>query len=616
MPSLAERVATRYAGSRRAGFIPDTFFTGYEAQLKKLFATRLGSNPLREAASLIEHEMLPLLQRFVDELSELAPSARVTLKDRLTSKKAQLEKLAASLDASDRAHGFPHPQTSTRDRILLHIHTQVSSRLEKLLPTLGKALQTSVHIDPEKVQALATKADKKMPPDVRAAVDRDDFNNADLELKYGFYRANVDGSIPRLIQKEKIEIAWLDWFAFIRNVLLTNYANPETFTEFDLNGMKVVINDATVDASDTERYVKYLDKAYHLLKAKKLSRAWYGTVYIECAECGGVNHLTGGGVGGHYNIERDHVKVFSRPSSFIVELMAHELGHRYWYKSLSSTQREKFTALVKVRTRPKPNMTGFKPNLQGPEVIVAAMKRVDEAAEQLRGEVRAFDKSRIKWFGKVIDQFEAPLAKAALAFRDALFTGVQNAGGPSSSPEAKAAWQELQAAENDVFKHLFNFRDLSSRVNRHPDGSDWNVVFKTEKSHWIAECEDFLNVLRSVAERYVTACIEGYNRRQETLSDDLVKEWQAEQDAIVKPVLPVSGYGSSNISEAFAEVFAYYVLDIKMDADQEASFRSVLLDQDRTASRVARRWSTYRSSFMGRAALERPQGGGPPHHVS
>jgi hypothetical protein len=58
-----------------------------------------------------------------------------------------------------------------------------------------------------------------------------------------------------------------------------------------------------------------------------------------------VNHLdSAAGVGGHYNIQKNHVKIFSRPGPFIVELMAHELGHRYWYKHMSSTQRARFTA--------------------------------------------------------------------------------------------------------------------------------------------------------------------------------------------------------------------------------------------------------------------------------
>ena len=43
-----------------------------------------------------------------------------------------------------------------------------------------------------------------------------------------------------------------------------------------------------------------------------------------------------------------------------------------------------------------------------------------------------------------------------------------------------------------------------------------------------------------------------------------------------KPVFPVSTYGRSNIEEAFAEVFARYVLEKNITRDQVESFRSVL----------------------------------------
>ena len=43
-----------------------------------------------------------------------------------------------------------------------------------------------------------------------------------------------------------------------------------------------------------------------------------------------------------------------------------------------------------------------------------------------------------------------------------------------------------------------------------------------------------------------------------------------------RKVLPVSDYGKTNISEAFAEVFAHYVLERSMTRDQVDSFKAVL----------------------------------------
>ena len=70
---------------------------------------------------------------------------------------------------------------------------------------------------------------------------------------------------------------------------------------------------------------------------------WYGVTYIECKECGDTNPYGADlGVGGHFNIPKDHVKIFNRPTGFVVELMAHELGHRYWFKNLNESQRQRF----------------------------------------------------------------------------------------------------------------------------------------------------------------------------------------------------------------------------------------------------------------------------------
>lgn len=584
-PRTSERVAARH---RLAAFVPDKLFKSYETELKRTFASPL-KNVLEDVPMLIRDQVIPLHEKFVRELSDSVPQARETLEYRLGLRKALLEKVRDGYVNVRRALAAPYPQTTTLERVLAHIEWSAEEKLAKDFPTLGRAFKSEILIDAAKVKALASRALKQATPEERAAIDADEnWSTSNLERKYGFFKDHVDVAARRLVKKQRIEVNWTGWFAFIREVLAAAYATKPRFSEFELNGMKVIIDDNTVTAEQQEQYVKYLDVSYRLLKKKKLGRAWYGSVYISCEQCGGVNHNTGGGVGGHYHIEKDHVRIFSRPSAFIVELMAHELGHRYWYKSLSSTQREQFKDLVKVRTRPKPKMDGYEPDILGPEVAREAMINVDAASDSVRAVVREFDKSRLRWFAKVIDKYEDPFSRAAMAFRDAIYTAVQTRATISS--KAKAAWDDLDKAVTEAWKHLFNSRELSARVTKHPDGSDWNVVFKTEKAHWIAELADLLHVVRSTAEKYVTSCIEDHNARQRTLAEDVVREWQAEQDAIVKPVLPVSDYGGSNIDEAFAEVFAWYVLDRKLNADQEASFKAVLLRQDRTALKVASLW--------------------------
>lgn len=589
MLSLVERVATRHV---LAAFIPDKFFKGYEAEFKKLMAEPLGK-VLEDVPFRINDRVIPLFEKFIRELTDLAPNAQGTLRARFDKQKQKLSALAKSYSDVGRAVRAPYPLTTTFDRIVQHIELQVDEKLGKDFTTLGKALKHEVTVDRAKVEALASRAVKAASPEVKSAIDDDNlWGGPRLELKYSFLRQHVDGSAARLVKKVKVETPWGEFFAFIAEVLAANYtADKQRLSEFDVNGMKVVINDASIAKYEQEDYVKYLDAAYHRLKSKRLGKAWYGTVYIECEQCGGVNKNTGGGVGGHFHIDKDHVKIFVRPSPFIVELMAHELGHRYWFKSMTSTQREKFKDLVKVRTRPKPKLENYAPDyLDMNKTIEEARKKIEAVINEPRRVLAEFEKSR-KPRMAAVDHFEQLLSEAAMHMNSEIFVAVQTKGTPDVSPAARAAWQDLLRTVGEAFKHVFNVRVIEKKLNAYPDGpNDWNVIFKKERSYWVAEATDLLNVAEATARLYVSECILGYNAKQKTFADDAINQWQAEQDAITKPVLPVSDYGTSNIDEAFAEAFMFYVMDQKMNADQEASFKAVLLNKDRMASKVAERW--------------------------
>jgi hypothetical protein len=127
-------------------------------------------------------------------------------------------------------------------------------------------------------------------------------------------------------------------------------ANPEhpfesqtAFTEFDLNGMKVVIDDRTVNANMVNRYIQVFDEARQRLKKKGFGKVWQGTIFVQCEECGGENQYGAElGVGGHYRIGPNTIHIFSRPSRGVVALVIHELGHRWWYKHMSRANRLRF----------------------------------------------------------------------------------------------------------------------------------------------------------------------------------------------------------------------------------------------------------------------------------
>lgn len=95
-------------------------------------------------------------------------------------------------------------------------------------------------------------------------------------------------------------------------------------------------------------YIPYFRKAKALLDRKGLGKLWYGPVFVGCPKCGGENPLGKEfGVGAHYMPGPDHVVVYINPRDFLVDLLIHELGHRYYYKFMSASDRARFDSYFK-----------------------------------------------------------------------------------------------------------------------------------------------------------------------------------------------------------------------------------------------------------------------------
>jgi hypothetical protein len=94
---------------------------------------------------------------------------------------------------------------------------------------------------------------------------------------------------------------------------------------------------------DRKKYISMFKRAYSILKRKKVGFLWQGTISVE-PKSSRVNQLDPTvGVGGTYRRKGDHVTVYSDPSNWIVELMLHELGHKYWFKYMKSADRAHFS---------------------------------------------------------------------------------------------------------------------------------------------------------------------------------------------------------------------------------------------------------------------------------
>jgi hypothetical protein len=159
----------------------------------------------------------------------------------------------------------------------------------------------------------------------------------------------------------------------------------ENFTEFDLSGVKVIIDDRTVPPIQVKQYIKYFDETHQLMRAKGFGEMWYGRIFVQCEECGGKNpHGEQFGVGGNYSIGKDDIRVFLRPSQYVVRLVAHEMAHRYWFKHMSGTQRARFVEWIESKEVPAVSEYGTKsPDEAFAEVVAYFVDGRDMSRDQL-----------------------------------------------------------------------------------------------------------------------------------------------------------------------------------------------------------------------------------------
>lgn len=133
----------------------------------------------------------------------------------------------------------------------------------------------------------------------------------------------------------------------------TPFEQDEILLQYNIGDVKLVFdgvpdrNLITTPASRSPRgldqYIPYFQKAKTLLERRGFGKVWYGPVFVGCPSCGGENpHGAHYGVGAHYVPTQDRVVVFMDPKPFMVELLIHELGHRYYYQFMNQGDRARF----------------------------------------------------------------------------------------------------------------------------------------------------------------------------------------------------------------------------------------------------------------------------------
>jgi hypothetical protein len=548
--NLALKVAARYHREVTSTFIPDKWLSDKRKELVKLL-----KEPTSDRVTYWEAEFSKRFDTFLNNFLSAAEygvslrEAQDFFKERVDQAREHLTSIEAKLmelgKAGDKWVDFSNPGSCLRWYAVLQIY----EKIQGIAKTQGDLFKAYFYIDETVLDRLVAKTLRVATPKELETLTDENYNPA----KYAFLLSvGFEAAALKALKKAKLDWKILDWFDTLVKDLRNEAASwkeLDSFREFDLQGMKVIVEDSSVTAKDLKKYVQYLLQAKALLKAKGFERAWYGNVFIQCRECGGVNYNTGeNDVGGHYVIPKDTISIFSRPSSWISKLVIHELGHRYWFKSMTSAQREKYKSLVKVHKVPKP--IGLSDSrlidVKGVKAIKGIIAQVEE---EFLGKIKNIVLTRRTL--SILEDLTEEVFRKVQAFSLSID---QNLG------------SEVSDLKEAAKKSVQDFYDRGKELLVEEEVG-WRETLKTLFEELVSNAFIYLDF----------AFLEHNKKIQEQSGPDiLTKFWQDSYDNNPNPVVPVSDYGKSNIDEAFAEAFMHYVVEDDMTRDQLESFKAVL----------------------------------------
>lgn len=542
-----------HTGVKIAAFISNKWFKAKRDELSMILKKPLREDP-RYWSFVLQNEVAPWFRSFPRDFEKIVSfdPALLYVEECTKSALEYIDTLGVRLS---RAGAQPENVNfkDTVDTFTWYALLSLHDRMKELTPTIGDVFKYNYIIDRDTLRTLVEKLVKKTPPDGLPSLKG----------------SGLDKPALKALKREKLEWNPLDWLRRLQEGLLSKYSQQaineqEAFREFMLDGMKIVIDDATVDNHEIKAYVSAIKQAHASLRAKKLDAAWYGTLFIQCKDCGGDPS-----VGGYYIPSGDTISIFQRPSFWTPYIILHEVGHRYWYKRMTSTGRETFRHLVKTHTGDKPwkspPVTLIKDRVTRP--LYKKLDTLGRDVKDLLQRLRSSDPTASR------DALERHFRDLAMEIIDT---------GALDTTKLGAKTQELK---NAVHKAHSLFR-------RHlEDLSD--TMTKEELVLWVDRASEITETFLAAARTFLDKAIEEYNAeaRESLKGDPEALTWQESYAKNPNPVLPVSEYGSTNIDEAFAEVFAYYCLESDMDRDQLESFRSVLAST-RTVANVLTRFRT------------------------
>ena len=353
------------------------------------------------------------------------------------------------------------------------------------------------------------------------------------------------------------------------------------FTEFTVGKMKVVIVDPKIRPTRIRQYVRDVDKAYALLqRAKFADKVWYGVLFIVADQAYvlpeheryayNVYGYDIDSKSGDYSWHSDAVRIWDSPP--ITGVLLHELGHRHWYKGMTQSQRGKFTDIIRVKEK-RPTL----PGLLLESTLTECKRDADVATKEFKSALQRLRKppTRSKKYRKLLEAFQPEIQAASKQWSDAIVIAL---GKLAAYPDARAQWDDVLRTTSEVTKRaLFADEDINSMMMRTPEPTSpipdldqyWLNIYREQQGLWLEQLVALADQGHTEAFVYLDAAFVEHNERVTRESERALAEYEA-------LVPPVSGYGETNASEAFAEAFKHYCMGRDMTRDQIESFKAVL----------------------------------------
>lgn len=314
-------------------------------------------------------------------------------------------------------------------------------------------------------------------------------------------------------------------------------APTAAFSEFAIGNMKLVAVDPKFNGAAVDRYVKLAIRAKKALESKGLGKVWMGLTLLKSGdyrqlnemekrryEDAGYDGLTSSA--GMFYQGKNLVELTGPPDDQMLKTLIHELGHRYWYKNMGQEQRAKFENVVQTRAGPK---GGSKKRL---------VAKVQAHTSRLVALFHTLGLSDVAKRDAAREELRDEEMPAGIGVWEFYMVGWRD---PNSAPALRSRYTNTMRLIPPVFDHMDHLG---------ASGGGWEE--KTQPQ-WVK-----------------------YSRKGKTLAQRMGDAILRYIEVVPGDVEPVSDYGGTKPNEAFAEAFAWYVLERSMTRPQIESLRAVM----------------------------------------